>query len=96
MPGCHFTVRAEMVVGLGALSHPFSSAWPRTLQKKHVAVLGCWVELSYMFAHNYVLVLLVLYLFSQHNLMANVLFLEICVCTLTSLTKLFLIRDECS
>lgn len=56
--------------------------------------LACWVKLPYLFGHSYVLVFMVLYLFSQHNFLSNVVFLEICVCTLNSSGKLFLVRDE--
>lgn len=81
-------------VGSGALSHAFSSAQPRTLCENQATALGCWVKLPYIFAHSYVLVLMVLYLFSQHNFLSNVVFLEICVCTPGSSGKLFLVRVE--
>ena len=47
------------------------------------------MKLSYIFAHNYVLVLMVFYLFSQHNLLSNVVFLEIRVCVLAPSVSCF-------
>lgn len=59
-----------------------------------MTALGCWEKLSHIFACDDILVLMVLYLFSQRNLLSNLIYLEIRICTTASLGKLLPIGDE--
>lgn len=59
-----------------------------------MTALGCWEKLSHIFACDDILVLMVLYLFSQRNLLSNLIFLEIRICTTASSGKLLPIGDE--
>lgn len=91
VPGQQLTVWAEIIITLGLLpSLTLSVHLSPGLSENQVAALGHWVKLCYIIAYNFVLDWMVLYFFSQHNLLSNCW--NVCLLCLCQVSC-FLIKD---